>query len=580
MKPVTANNRGLVYSCCHCSFQGSKTEAHIHVLVKHVPAERVPLTCTVCGFRATDEAHYLKHTSLPRHKKKAKKLPEGTSEKCIVSPDPYNIICGDTPTTGIDLLKLSAAESKEVWEKRGQVKNSMKPAEDVLAEAASTLDLWDTELSCLPGMPHIDADVLMGAYDPEDPKTVTPAAPVPSYTPTPIVQFNEERLIPIVTRAVQEAVTATHQSTLNTVVETLKALLEETRQIKVLLAARLPDPAARFAEDICPPYIAEARWLQRTAPAESVEPAPALVSTPRPEADREPGDVLSASHIAEPSSVVIPEPRPEADREPGVVLSASLIVEPSSVVIPEPRPEADRVPGLVLSASPVPDVEPACVVVEEESVPEADKELDCILSARHPDEPVPSPEPALSSETNSESDSETDSEDEEAGKDDKRPWKATTSSARCLALPVVERVIPKNTSASYSSASYSKSLKRSRHSSPENSSHRSAKRSRYDSGDRSHHHHHLSENRERRPRHRSRGRRSRSRSSRSSKHHSHHSRGHRSRSPKQRPSAPLRQRQKHHQDPKGKENRIKKGRHISKQVKKQDKFYKDFLDMN
>ena len=433
MKPVTANNRGLVYSCCHCSFQGSKTEAHIHVLVKHVPAERVPLTCTVCGFRATDEAHYLKHTSLPRHKKKAKKLPEGTSEKCIVSPDPYNIICGDTPTTGIDLLKLSAAESKEVWEKRGQVKNSMKPAEDVLAEAAATLDLWDTELSCLPGMPHISADVLMGAYDPEDPKTVTPAAPVPSYTPTPIVQFSEERLIPIVTRAVQEAVTATHQSTLNTVAETLKALLEETRQIKVLLATRLPDPTARFAEDICPPYIAEARWLQRTAPAESVEPAPALVSTPRP----------------------------EADREPGVVLSASLIAEPSSVVIPEPRPEADRVPGLVLSASPVPDVEPARVVVEEESVPEADKELDCILSARHPDEPVPSPEPAQSSESDSESDSETDSEDEEAGKDDKRPWKATTSSARCRALPVVERVIPKNTSASYSSASYSKSLKRS-----------------------------------------------------------------------------------------------------------------------
>ena len=48
------------------------------------------------------------------------------------------------------------------------------------------------------------ADVLMGAYDPEDPKTVTPAAPVPSYTPTPIVQFNEEQLVPIVTRAVQD----------------------------------------------------------------------------------------------------------------------------------------------------------------------------------------------------------------------------------------------------------------------------------------------------------------------------------------------------------------------------------------
>ena len=236
----------------------------------------------------------------------------------------------------------------------------------------------------------------------------------------------------------------------------------------------------------------------------------------------------------------------------------------SSVAIPEPRPEADRVPGLVLSASPVPDVEPARVVVEEESVPEADKELDCITSARHPDEPVPSPEPAQSSE----SDSETDSEDEEAGKEDKRPWKATTSSARCRALPVVERVLPRKTSASYSS------LKRSRHSSPEKSSYRSPKRSRYNSRERTHHHH-LSENRERRPRHHSRGRRSRSRSSRSSRHHSHHSRSHRSRSPKQRPSAPLRPRQKHHQDPKGLENRTKKGQRPSKQVKKQDKFYKD-----
>ena len=202
-------------------------------------------------------------------------------------------------------------------------------------------------------------------------------------------------------------------------------------------------------EDICPPYIAEARWLQRTAPAESVEPAPALVSTPRPEADRELGDVLSASYIGEPSSMAIPEPHSEADREPGVVLSASLIVEPSSVVIPEPRPKADRVPGLVLSARPV-DVEPAHAVVEEESghavveeesVPEADKELDRIASARHPDEPVPSPEPAQSSASDSESDSETDSEDEEAVKDKKRPWKATTSSTRCPALPIVERVI-------------------------------------------------------------------------------------------------------------------------------------------
>ena len=104
---------------------------------------------------------------------------------------------------------------------------NVKPAEDVLAQAASTLDLWDTEFSCLPGMPHIDEDVLMGAYNPEDPKTVTPAAPVPSYTPTPIVQFNEERLVPIVTRAVQEAVTATNQTTLSTVAETLKAVLEE-----------------------------------------------------------------------------------------------------------------------------------------------------------------------------------------------------------------------------------------------------------------------------------------------------------------------------------------------------------------
>ena len=207
-----------------------------------------------------------------------------------------------------------------------------------MAQAASTLDLWDTEFSYLPGMQNIDADVLMGAYDPEDPKTVTPAAPVPSYTPTLIVQFNEERLIPIVTRAVQEAVTVTNQSTLHTVVETLKALLEETGQIKFLLAARIPDPAARFTADICQPYIILACWLLRTAPTDSVEPAPDLVSTPRPEADREPGDVLSASHIVEPSSVVIPEPRPEADREPGVVLSVSLIVEPSSMVIPEPHP--------------------------------------------------------------------------------------------------------------------------------------------------------------------------------------------------------------------------------------------------
>ena len=203
--------------------------------------------------------------------------------------------------------------------------------------------------------------------------------------------------------------------------------------------------------------------------------------------------------------MVIPQSHPEADREPFVVLSASLIVEPSSVVIPEPRPEADKVPGLVLSSSPVPDVEPAREVMEEESVPEADKELNRIASARHPDEPVPSPEPAQSSASDSESDSETDSEDEEVGKDKKRPWKATTRSARCRALPVVERVIPKKTSASYSS------LKWSRHSSPEKSSHRSPKRSRYDSRERTLHHH-LSENREH-----SRGRRSRSRSSRGSR---------------------------------------------------------------
>ena len=47
---------------------------------------------------------------------------------------------------------------------------NVKPAEDVLAHAASTLDLWDTEFSCLPGRPHIDCGCFDGRRRPRRPQ--------------------------------------------------------------------------------------------------------------------------------------------------------------------------------------------------------------------------------------------------------------------------------------------------------------------------------------------------------------------------------------------------------------------------
>ena len=92
---------GLVYSCCgawyipvaNAHFKTPRQKPTFMFWRKHVPAENATELYSV--FRATDEGHYLKHSNLQRHKKKAKKLPEETSGKCLVSPNPYNIVCGD-----------------------------------------------------------------------------------------------------------------------------------------------------------------------------------------------------------------------------------------------------------------------------------------------------------------------------------------------------------------------------------------------------------------------------------------------------------------------------------------------------
>ncbi|XP_060561060.1 uncharacterized protein LOC132720854 [Ruditapes philippinarum] len=108
-------NRGRAYKCKRCTKVQRKGRMVAHILKHHVPFDRVPFACSLCGFRCLDKQALMDHiTKYTRHREEESRYGTPDYKKILhMAGNPYQI--GDD-----DMEQLSRDESLR-WHARNQI---------------------------------------------------------------------------------------------------------------------------------------------------------------------------------------------------------------------------------------------------------------------------------------------------------------------------------------------------------------------------------------------------------------------------------------------------------------------------
>ena len=204
---ASKKNKGLVYCCTTCQYLGTRKDAFSHFLCKHVEEDRVPYRCSVCGFRALEEAQFQLHLPSPRHLNRLKKLSKENRpvSEAIISSNPYLIQWDDAPQNSRDLMRLSPEDSKQHWEARAAKTGT--PECDLLAEAVKVagLETPDVDVSS-PTQDVWTNTTRIAKQDVSVGPSEALGAPMTYCPPVVMVNLNHEELLPIIKTAVAESI--------------------------------------------------------------------------------------------------------------------------------------------------------------------------------------------------------------------------------------------------------------------------------------------------------------------------------------------------------------------------------------
>ena len=99
--------RGRAYRCLTCNITSRKCRIEEHFFKRHVTEHQVPFLCSVCEFRTSDNAKFVRHQESPGHMARVEPL-----ENLVAlqeSSTPRYMVMGQ------DVVKPSKEESSEHW---------------------------------------------------------------------------------------------------------------------------------------------------------------------------------------------------------------------------------------------------------------------------------------------------------------------------------------------------------------------------------------------------------------------------------------------------------------------------------
>ena len=116
--------KGRIYRCAICGKEDDRGRTIRHFLTEHVPAEKIPYRCRLCGFRATEKSKWQQHLKLKQHQKAIELRGETSGAGLVESKDPWKLHISMALGESADIYELDKEKSKEAW--AGKHKKSEK----------------------------------------------------------------------------------------------------------------------------------------------------------------------------------------------------------------------------------------------------------------------------------------------------------------------------------------------------------------------------------------------------------------------------------------------------------------------
>ena len=116
--------KGRIYRCAICGKEDDRRRTIRHFLTEHVPAEKIPYRCRLCGFRATEKSKWQQHLKLKQHQKAVELRGETSGAGLVESKDPWKLHISMALGESADIYELDKEKSKQAW--AGKHKKSEK----------------------------------------------------------------------------------------------------------------------------------------------------------------------------------------------------------------------------------------------------------------------------------------------------------------------------------------------------------------------------------------------------------------------------------------------------------------------